>query len=90
MKERNQSALVVFLTAGDPNIQISEKIIRGLPKAGVDIIEIGMETVKFGRTSITIRCDVRNKRTEQSITSVDKITFVNLGDDGKPQEHGKT
>ena len=42
LKERNQSALVVFLTAGDPNIQISEKIIRGLPKAGADIIEIGM------------------------------------------------
>src|SRR5699024_12013875 len=26
-----------------------------------DIIEIGMETVSFGETSITVRCEVRNK-----------------------------
>lgn len=42
LKEKNQSALIAFLTAGDPNLQTSEKIIRGLPKAGADIIEIGM------------------------------------------------
>ena len=53
-----------------------------------DIIEIGMETVKLGATSITIRCNVRNKRTEQIITSVDEIVFVNLGPDGKPTPHG--
>ena len=29
-----------------------------------DIIEIGMETIKFGKT-ITIRCDVRNKFLEK-------------------------
>ena len=55
-----------------------------------DIIEIGMETVKIGTTSITIRCDVRNKRTEQVITSVEQIVFVNLGPDGKPAPHGVT
>ena len=55
-----------------------------------DIIEIGMETVKLGHTSITIRCNVRNKRTEKIITSVDSIVFVNLGPDGKPAPHGKT
>jgi acyl-CoA thioesterase YciA len=49
-----------------------------------------MEIVKFGKTSITVRCDVRNKRTEQSITSVDEIVFVNLGNDGKPEEHGRS
>ena len=54
-----------------------------------DIIEIGMETVKLGHTSITIRCNVRNKRTEKIITSVDSIVFVNLGPDGKPAPHGK-
>ena len=47
-----------------------------------------METVKLGATSITIRCNVRNKRTEQIITSVDEIVFVNLGPDGKPTPHG--
>ena len=48
-----------------------------------------METVKLGHTSITIRCNVRNKRTEKTITSVDSIVFVNLGPDGKPAPHGK-
>ena len=47
-----------------------------------------METVKFGTTSITVRCHVRNKRTEQVITSVEQIVFVNLGPDGKPAPHG--
>ncbi len=42
LKEQNRCALVTFLTSGDPNLQISEKILKGLPKAGADIIEIGM------------------------------------------------
>lgn len=55
-----------------------------------DIIEIGMEIVKFGTTSITFRCEVRNMRTEKIITRVDEIVFVNLGNDGKPKPHGKS
>jgi acyl-CoA thioesterase YciA len=72
------------VTRSMSGVDFNSSAIRG------DIIEIGMETIQFGKTSITIRCDVRNKRTEQSITSVDKIVFVNLGDDGKPAAHGKT
>ena len=64
------------------NIDFLHSAIRG------DIIEIGMETVNIGTTSITIRCDVRNKRTEQVITSVEQIVFVNLGPDGNPAPHG--
>jgi acyl-CoA hydrolase len=72
------------VTRSMSGVDFNSSAIRG------DIIEIGMETIQFGKTSITIRCDVRNKRTEQSITSVDKIVFVNLGDNGKPAAHGKT
>jgi acyl-CoA hydrolase len=64
------------------NIDFHHSAIRG------DIIEIGMETVELGTTSITIKCDVRNKRTEKTITSVDRIVFVNLGKDGRPAPHG--
>lgn len=53
------------------------------------IVEIGMETVKFGYSSITIRCEVRNKRSGKIITKVDEITFVNLNGHGKPAPHGK-
>ena len=49
--------------------------------------EIGMETVKMGKTSIVIKCDVRNKRTEKTITRVNEIVFVNL--DRWKTSHGK-
>jgi tryptophan synthase alpha chain len=42
LADRNRAALVTFVTAGDPDHETSLKIVRGLPKAGADIIEIGM------------------------------------------------
>ncbi|ANF52689.1 acyl-CoA thioesterase [Chryseobacterium glaciei] len=55
-----------------------------------DIIEIGIEVSTFGSSSITLKCDVRNKMTHQTIITVDKIVMVNLGEDGNPLPHGKT
>jgi acyl-CoA hydrolase len=55
-----------------------------------DVIEFGMDLVNFGNTSVTICCDVRNKKTKQSIVRVDKIVFVLLDNDGKPCPHGIT
>jgi len=52
-----------------------------------DIIEIGMETVKFGKSSITVKCVVRNKFTKEVIIKIDKIVFVHIGEDGKPTPH---
>lgn len=55
-----------------------------------DIIEIGIEASHFGSSSITLKCDVRNKMTHQTIITVDKIVMVNLDNDGNPAPHGKT
>lgn len=55
-----------------------------------DIIEIGIEVIKFGKTSLTLNCEVRNKMTHETIVTVDNIIMVNLGEDGKPKAHGKT
>jgi acyl-CoA hydrolase len=55
-----------------------------------DIVEIGMDVVKFGTTSITICCDVRNKNTKNTIVKIDKIVFVLLDENGRPTPHGKT
>ncbi len=55
-----------------------------------DIIEIGIIATKFGKTSITLNCKVRNKMTRELIITVDNIIMVNMGDDGKPTPHGKT
>ncbi|MGB5369132.1 MAG: hotdog domain-containing protein [Flavobacteriaceae bacterium] len=55
-----------------------------------DIVEIGIDVVKFGKSSLTLKCEVRNKMTHETIVTVDHIIMVNLGDDGKPKPHGKS
>ena len=52
-----------------------------------DIVEIGCELVGFGRTSVTIACEVRNKDSKKTIIRVDKIVFVAVDEDGKPTPH---
>jgi tryptophan synthase alpha chain len=42
LKKQGRSAFVTFLMAGDPDPATSLDIIKALPKAGADIIEIGM------------------------------------------------
>jgi len=68
---------------------ISEINFMSSAKQG-DIIELGMEVVKFGKTSITLKCEARNRMTKEAILKVDNIVMVNLGEDGKPKPHGKT
>ena len=55
-----------------------------------DIVEIGIDVKKFGGTSLTLKCEVRNMRTRETIITVEDIIMVNLGEDGKPKPHGKT
>ncbi|MBM6622013.1 acyl-CoA thioesterase [Micrococcaceae bacterium RIT802] len=55
-----------------------------------DLIEMGLTATRFGRTSLTMRAEVRNMFTRSSILTIDRIVFVNLDDDGKPLEHGYT
>ena len=55
-----------------------------------DIIEIGMEAITFGTTSITMRGIARNKLTQQPIIIIDKMVFVMVDEDGKPAPHGKS
>jgi acyl-CoA thioesterase YciA len=49
-----------------------------------------MTATRFGRTSITLRCEVRNKITRKSILTIDKMVFVNLDEQGQPAPHGRT
>lgn len=55
-----------------------------------DVIEIGLKATDFGRTSITLACEVRNKMTLQTILTIDKIVFVHVDADGNPKAHGRT
>jgi len=42
LKAENRAGLVTFTTAGDPDYETSLAILKGLPAAGADIIELGM------------------------------------------------
>ena len=42
LKQQNRAALVTFVTGGDPDYDTSLAILKGLPAAGADVIELGM------------------------------------------------
>ena len=73
-----------------PNIVtklISEVDFKSSAMVG-DIIEIGCNLIGFGRTSITLECEVRNKYTKEVIVKIDKIVFVMVDGNGDPKPHG--
>ncbi|WP_027136443.1 acyl-CoA thioesterase [Gaetbulibacter saemankumensis] len=55
-----------------------------------DIIEIGIDVVKFGKASLVLSSEVRNKMTHETIITIANIVMVSLGEDGKAKPHGKT
>ena len=42
LKDANKKAFIPFITAGDPDLETFAEILAGLPRAGADLIEIGM------------------------------------------------
>ncbi|TNM69334.1 acyl-CoA thioesterase [Streptomyces sp. NP160] len=55
-----------------------------------DLVELGLTATRFGRTSLTMRVEVRNMVTHAPIVTVDEVVFVNMGTDGRPAPHGFT
>jgi acyl-CoA thioesterase YciA len=85
-------ALYSIVQLENPKIvtkHMSEINFRSSAKQG-DIIEIGIDVVNFGNSSLTLSCVVRNMMTREIIITIDTITMVSLGEDGKPKAHGKT
>lgn len=85
-------ALYAIIQLESPRIvtkHMSEINFRSSAKQG-DIVEIGIDVVKFGNTSLTLMCEVRNMMTKETIITIDTITMVSVDLDGKPQAHGKT
>lgn len=58
------------------------------PARSGDVIEFGLETHAISRTSITIRCEVRNKFTREVIIGIDRIVFVHINESGRSAAHG--
>jgi len=42
LKERGQGAFIPFITAGDPDLETTERLIVGLDRIGADVIELGV------------------------------------------------
>ncbi|HYA12863.1 MAG TPA: tryptophan synthase subunit alpha [Syntrophales bacterium] len=42
LKQKNRKALVVYLTAGDPDLETTRRLASSLQEAGADILEIGV------------------------------------------------
>jgi tryptophan synthase alpha chain len=42
LKKENRAGFVAYLTAGDPDLETSTRLLEGLAAAGADLIEIGM------------------------------------------------
>jgi acyl-CoA thioesterase YciA len=85
-------ALYTIIQLENPKIvtkHMSEINFRSSAKQG-DIVEIGIDVVKFGNSSITLSCQVRNMMTREIIITIDSITMVSLDEFGKPKPHGKT
>lgn len=87
-----EAVIYAIVQLSNPNVvtkYISEINFVSSAKQG-DIIELGIKATNFGNTSITMRCEVRNKITRKTILSIDKLVFVNLDEEGNPKPHGKT
>lgn len=87
-----EAALYAIVQLENPKVvtkYMSEINFVSSAKKG-DIIEIGLSVTKFGNSSITLNCEVRNKMTRETILLIDSIIMVNLGADGKPAAHGRT
>jgi acyl-CoA hydrolase len=85
-------ALYSIIQLENPRIvtkHMSEINFKSSARQG-DIIEIGIDVVKFGHTSLELKCEARNMMTRETIITIDSTTMVNLGEDGKPKAHGKT
>lgn len=87
-----EAALYAIIQLENPKTvtkYMSEIDFRSSAREG-DIIEIGMDVVKFGTASLTLTCEVRNKMTRESIIVIDRIVMVSLDEQGKAKPHGKT
>jgi acyl-CoA thioesterase YciA len=87
-----EAALYSIVQLENPKVvtkYMSEINFMSAAKQG-DIIEIGIDVVKFGKSSLVLKCAVRNMMTRDIIITIENITMVNLDEDGKSKPHGKT
>lgn len=86
------SAIIAMAQLGTKRIvtrYISEVAFVASAEQG-DLLQLEFSLVKFGTTSITLRCDVENAITGEMVLRLERIVFVSVGEDGHPEPHGQT
>jgi len=53
-----------------------------------DVVEIGMQTLEIGNTSVTIACDVRSLQADRIVCSIEKMVYIRVNKYGLPKKHG--
>ena len=87
-----EAALYSIVQLENPKVVtkfMSEINFMSAAKQG-DIVEIGLDVAYFKKSSLVLKCEVRNMMTREKIITIDNITMVNLDENGKPKPHGKT
>ncbi|MBF5083211.1 acyl-CoA thioesterase [Quadrisphaera sp. INWT6] len=85
-----EAAIFAILQLGNPRVVtkfMSSVEFVASARLG-DLVELGLRATRFGRSSLTMRAEVRNVVTREPIVTIDEVVFVNLGDDGRPAPHG--
>ncbi|MRX45188.1 acyl-CoA thioesterase [Agromyces kandeliae] len=85
-----EAAIYAILQLGNPRAvtkYMSEIDFASSARQG-DLIELGIRATGFGRTSLTMRAEVRNMVTRERILAIDRIVFVGVDDHGRPVPHG--
>lgn len=85
-----EAAIYAIIQLGNPRAvtkYMSEIDFASSARQG-DLIEIGIRATRFGRTSLTMRAEVRNMITRDRILAIEEIVFVSVDAAGKPLAHG--
>ena len=53
-----------------------------------DVVEIGMQTLEIGKTSVTLSCEVRSLQAERTVCSIEKMVYLRVNKYGLPKNHG--
>jgi len=41
-RERGRKSLIIYITAGDPDLKVTEELVYGIAEAGADVVELGI------------------------------------------------
>jgi acyl-CoA hydrolase len=86
------AAIYAIDQLGNPNVATKSisgiEFVRGAREG--DIIELGFTATAFGRTSITLRGEVRNHISRAGLVTIKELVFINMSESGEPVPHGRT